>query len=76
MSQIKTINLYNMKTLTINTAGKRANAYISQPSSKTYEDIKRGNMSKEAISVKEAKKLISNKSVYFEGANFKTYRID
>lgn len=56
-----------MKTLTINTAGKRATAY-------TLVDFK--TQSRINIPVKEAKKLADGKEVFSEVTNAKTYKLD
>lgn len=62
-----------MKTITINTAGKRATAYTTEDVSiKVSLNGKR----KTNISVKEAKELIKDKEVYHDGVNYKTYKIN
>lgn len=57
-----------MKTITINTAGKRATAYISE-----RNNLVRGGFKNTKISVKESKKLVKDKDTYYEGVNYKTY---
>lgn len=61
-----------MKTLTINTAGKRSTAYTTEEVSiyLSLRGVKRTN-----ISIKEAKILIKGLPISLEGANFKTYKL-
>lgn len=62
-----------MITVTLNTAGKRTTSYITK---EVDRKVSLNGKLKTKISVKEAKELIKDKEVYYEGFNFKTYKID
>lgn len=61
-----------MKTVTINTAGKRKSAYIT---TEVPTSLNLSGRVRESISVKKANELIGNLPIYHSGVNYKTYKI-
>jgi hypothetical protein len=62
-----------MKTLTINTAGKKSNAYFTED---VKTSVSLNGKLKTKVSIKEAKKILINLPIYCQGVNYKTYKIN